>query len=172
MNNSTWIWIVGAVIVIGGGFFLWQSMSKSADTAANIVDNGAASPAVPAENTTGSGATVDTGVSATVSTSAPTSARVTYNGSSFSPASVTIKKGGTVTFTSTAGNMWVASDEHPTHTEYNGTSRQQHCPDTSRTAFDQCTPGTSYSFTFNKAGTWDYHNHLQASAGGVVKVVE
>jgi plastocyanin len=98
------------------------------------------------------------------------SATVTYNGDSFSPKTVTIAKGGKVTFTSTGGNMWVAADEHPTHTEYAGTSRQQHCPDTAGTAFDQCGPGTSYSFTFSKAGTWDYHDHLNSNLEGTVIV--
>jgi len=43
------------------------------------------------------------------------SAYVVYDGASYTPSSVTIKKGGTVTFTSTGPLMWVATDAHPLH---------------------------------------------------------
>jgi plastocyanin len=94
-----------------------------------------------------------------------------YNAQGFSPATVTIAKGGTVTWVNQSGaGMWVASDQHPSHTGYAGTSRQQHCPDTSGTAFDQCAPGDKYSFTFSKTGTWGFHNHVNATANGTVIV--
>lgn len=101
------------------------------------------------------------------------SAAVTFDGSSFSPASVTIAQGGTITWTSTAGPLWVASDPHPIHNGYDGTTMQQHCASgyTGATPFDQCTGGTTYSFTFNKVGTWGYHDHLEASIMGSVTVV-
>ncbi|HEX2613926.1 MAG TPA: plastocyanin/azurin family copper-binding protein, partial [Nitrososphaera sp.] len=96
---------------------------------------------------------------------------VTYNSSTgFSPKNVTINKGDTVKFVAESGSMWVGSDEHPNHTEYDGTSRQQHCATGSSTSFDQCATGSTYSFTFNKVGTFDYHNHMAASFGGVVIV--
>jgi plastocyanin len=70
--------------------------------------------------------------------------------------------------------MWVASDEHPTHTEYDGTSRTTHCAAgyTGPKPFDECVPGTSYSFTFDKAGTYEYHDHLSASHTGKITVTE
>jgi len=102
---------------------------------------------------------------------APMSASVTYNGTSYSPRSVTIAKGGTVTWTnSSSQSMWIAADLHPSHTEYSGTSRSAHCPDTSGTAFDQCSGGQSFTFKFDRTGTWDYHDHLNASSGGSVVV--
>ena len=100
-------------------------------------------------------------------------ATITYDGSSFSPASVTIAKGGTVTFTDTAGaTMWVASALHPSHATYDSTSREEHCVSgyTGAKPFDQCASGASYSFTFDKAGTWQYHDHKNASAHGTVVV--
>ena len=171
--QNTWIWIVIAVVVIGGGFLWWQSMQSpqaSVDQAASTqVQQENPAPAPTTES--GTGVSVDVNAGATVSTT-PTSATVTYDGSSFSPANVTIKKGSTVTFTSTDGSMWVASGPHPAHTAYSGTDRQTHCPDTSGTAFDQCGAGSSYSFTFQKIGTWPYHNHLNAAVFGKVAVVE
>ena len=100
-------------------------------------------------------------------------ATITYNGDSFSPKEVLIRKGGTVTWVNASGGqMWVASAQHPSHTVYSGTSRQEHCPDTSGTAFDQCAGGNNYTFTFDKVGTWNYHDHLNATAFGSVTVVE
>jgi len=104
---------------------------------------------------------------------APMSATVTYDGSSFSPASVTIAKGGTVNFVDSAGSsMWVASGQHPTHTTYDGTSESVHCAAgySGAAPFDQCGTGASYSFTFTKVETWGYHDHRNASAHGTVIV--
>jgi plastocyanin len=100
-------------------------------------------------------------------------ATVTYTSSGFSPDPVTIKQGGTVTFVNKSnGGMLVASNAHPTHTQYSGTSRQQHCPDTAGTAFDQCVAGSTYTFTFQKVGSWNYHNHVNADDGGTINVVQ
>lgn len=85
---------------------------------------------------------------------------VTYTGGSFSPNPITIKKGYTVMFVNKGDyQMWVASDPHPSHTNYPG--------------FDQkgaVGKDGSYSFTFTKVGTWSYHNHLNYSQTGTVIV--
>lgn len=127
--KNIWVWVVVAIIVIGGGFWYWQSMQAPA-----MSDDGtpAAVDAVDDANAAGAGNqtsdTSGTGVQVGVTAgTAPMSATVTYNGSSFSPSSVTIARGGTVTFTSTGPTMWVASAPHPTHEGYDGTTRSQHC---------------------------------------------
>jgi plastocyanin len=158
--QNIWIWIVVAVVVIGGGFWWWQSTQMPAvDTSSSGTSQGQGTP-------------VQTGTSTSAGTGAPMSATVAYNGSSFSPSSVTIAQGGSVTFTSTGGGMWVASNPHPVHTGYDGTSMQQHCAAgyTGAAPFDQCSGGTSFTFTFTKTGSWGYHNHLDHSAGGTVVV--
>ncbi len=80
----------------------------------------------------------------------------------FDPKTITIKVGTTVTWTNeTDEQMWVASALHPTHLELPG--------------FDQLTSsgkGSTYTYTFVKAGTWKYHNHVNASQFGVVVVTE
>ena len=85
---------------------------------------------------------------------------VNYGDGGFSPKAITIKKGDTVTFRNqSAGDMWVASAPHPTHTDY--------------PAFDEkasVSNGGSWSFTFDKVGTWKYHNHKNASHFGTVVV--
>lgn len=106
------------------------------------------------------------------SASASANVNVQYSASSgFSPSIITIKQGGTVTFTSTDGSpMWIASNAHPTHIEYSGTSRTEHCPDTLGVAFDECAPGSTYTFKFLKAGSWGYHNHMSPNMLGTVVV--
>jgi len=97
---------------------------------------------------------------------------ITHTNSGFSPETVTVEAGETVVWESETGNMWVASDQHPTHTEYSGTSRTEHCQNGDQTsaAFDQCSTGNSFSFTFEKTGEWSYHNHENSFQGGTVVV--
>lgn len=96
---------------------------------------------------------------------------VTYTDAGFQPESVSIAVGETVEFINESGEaMWVASDVHPSHSQYDGTSLSEHCDGGVVTAFDQCGSGDSYTFTFDQAGEWSYHNHESASDGGVVTV--
>ncbi|MBI3634108.1 MAG: hypothetical protein HY228_00640 [Candidatus Yonathbacteria bacterium] len=118
-----------------------------------------------------------TPLSQAVDTSGPSTAlllaTVNYTVKGFSPAIITIRQGGTVTFTSVDGSpMWVASAVHPTHLIYDGTSRTEHCPNPTDTAFDQCGSGVSYTFKFLKLGEWKYHNHMNAGDWGSVTVVQ
>ena len=98
---------------------------------------------------------------------------VTYTDQGFSPKTVTINSGDSVTFVNKSANpMWVASGVHPVHTEYDGTTRETHCaPGYAGPApFDECGTGTSFTFTFTKTGSWDYHNHADAGMTGLVVV--
>jgi len=84
---------------------------------------------------------------------------ITYNESGFSPNSLTVKVGTTVTFTNQGtGSMWVASNPHPTHTDL---------PE-----FDEKSSAANYSFTFTKAGTWGFHNHKNPGQGGTIIVTD
>ena len=85
---------------------------------------------------------------------------VTYSSAGFSPNSLTVKVGTTVTFKNGGSEpMWIASAFHPIHRELPG--------------FDQLKSvgnGGTYEYTFDKAGTWKYHNHLNPGHGGSVTV--
>ncbi len=85
---------------------------------------------------------------------------VVYTDSGFSPATLSVKLGTKVTFKNESSLlMWVASNPHPTHTDYPG--------------FDErasSATGESYSFTFDQKGSWGYHNHMNPSDGGTVVV--
>ncbi|HWP61591.1 MAG TPA: hypothetical protein VN495_03235 [Candidatus Paceibacterota bacterium] len=149
MTKTGWFWLLAAVVIVAG-IFIWMTHSAS----------------VAPTQQTGTDATQTTGP-------APMTATVAYDGNSFTPASVTIAQGGTVNFVDSSGTMWVASDPHPVHDGYDGTTQQVHCAPgyTGPAPFDQCSAGGSFSFTFTKTGSWGYHDHRNESAGGTVVVV-
>ncbi|MEO0084753.1 MAG: cupredoxin domain-containing protein [candidate division WOR-3 bacterium] len=99
---------------------------------------------------------------------------IIYTDSGYSPSTLKVKAGTTVTFKNQSSQaMWPASAMHPSHTVYSGTSLDEHCPDTAGIAFDACTgiqPGNSWNFTFNKKGSWKYHDHLNPSFTGTIIV--
>lgn len=173
MSSSSILGILVALVVIVGGAYWWVSANPDAMSGGNTaVNEGASSDA--AGGTFPEGSTENDTPDTPINT-VPTTATITYDGSKFSPASVTIKKGGTVLWNNeTSGKMWVASAQHPTHTVYGGTSRSEHCATsyTGAKPFDQCVGGNNFSFKFDKLGTFNYHDHINASAFGSVTVVE
>ncbi len=101
----------------------------------------------------------------------PTSTTVSsveITSSGFSPNTLTIKTGETVTFVNKDSRPhWPASAVHPTHTVY---------PETGGcigSKFDACkglAQGETFSFKFNQKGTWNYHDHLNPSLTGTIIV--
>ncbi|MBI5400852.1 MAG: hypothetical protein HZB12_01930 [Candidatus Yonathbacteria bacterium] len=89
--------------------------------------------------------------------------KVMYTPQGFSPKTITIKRGDMVVFENKTGkSASIASNEHPTHLLY---------PEFDQYKTDQ-RGKTEFSFTFEKVGTWKYHDHLNANVGGTVIVVE
>ena len=90
--------------------------------------------------------------------------------SGFSPDSITIKPGTTVTWINEGeGEHWPASNFHPTHEIY---PEGGGCIGSMLDACRGLKKGESYSFTFNKLGAWGIHDHLYPGLTMVVKVVE
>lgn len=104
-------------------------------------------------------AEIDVGAGAMVKLEAKVA--ITADGT-FAPATLTVKKGAKVTWTNEGDRpVWPASAPHPVHTDYPG--------------FDAGTDlrkGDSWSFTFDKVGSWKYHNHLNPTVKGTVVVTE
>ncbi len=74
---------------------------------------------------------------------------VSLTAKGFSPATISVKKGTVITFTNQDTKPHqVASDPHPIHTAL---------PGFVSTALSK---GASYSFVFEKTGTYTYHDHL------------
>lgn len=84
---------------------------------------------------------------------------ITYDGTGFVPASTTVAVGEVIKITNNSQNkLYFASDEHPTHL------------DNSELNVGDIDPGNSATFTISSAGTWTYHDHYNASAGGEIIV--
>lgn len=80
----------------------------------------------------------------------------------FYPENISVNQGDTITFTTTRnGPFWPASNLHPSHTLY---------PE-----FDPAepiSPTASWSFTFTRPGSWNYHDHLAPLYRGTIEVGE
>lgn len=153
--NTKIIWAVLAVIILA--VIGWYAFGPN--TASAPIETGTETPQAADETSETTTATI-----------------ITYTDAGFSPSSVTIAVGDTVRFVNqSSGALWVGSNDHPTHTQYDGTTTREHCADGKATngTFDQCNrgeAGTSWEYTFQKAGTFGYHNHSGASHTGTVVV--
>lgn len=89
-----------------------------------------------------------------------TMAKIRYTDKGFTPDKVEVPVGSTVEFINESNTvMWVASVPHPQHTKL--------------PTFDQFKSykkGAIYRYVFDKKGTWEYHDHINAARGGVVVV--
>ncbi len=107
-------------------------------------------------------------------TSEPTEYIVEILNEGFVPKTLKIKKGDKVTWINKiATKSRPAGDVHPTHTSYPGSSVVKCGTAAEKEAFDSCRElqsGESYSFIFNQAGSWGYHDHLQPSKDGKIIV--
>lgn len=91
---------------------------------------------------------------------------VRYNGISFQPQEITVRKGTKVLFLNESKQqrpMYVASNDHPTHERY---------PEFDTATVNQKfpAPSESFSFVFDRIGTWAYHDHNFPSARGIINV--
>jgi plastocyanin len=169
--NKTIITIVVVAVAVLGGYFLLKGTPQTPPSVSQTTNQ------QPTTQPKALKPSVSEQPSQQQPTSQPPAVKenlVTYTDSGYSPSTITIKKGETVNFKNQSSlSMWPASAMHPTHRVYSGTSLDEHCPDTTGTAFDACKgflPGQSWSFTFNKTGTWKYHDHLNPSSTGTIVV--
>jgi plastocyanin len=85
---------------------------------------------------------------------------VEITSSGFSPKDIEINVGDTVTWDNKDSKAhWPASDNHPTHTLYSEFD-----------ALRGIGSGEEYSFTFDKKGSWEYHDHMNPSLTGTITV--
>jgi len=165
MTQAFWVRCatVGATVALMGAGCTAQT-SVQTDT----TDTGTGTTSAAEGTTTGVGTSTSVdiktdGTNTTVTTdAAPTAVTVTISGDGFSPASVTVKKGTTITFVNKGSTAhWPASDPHPTHTTYPEFNSKK-----------EIASGASWTFTFDKVGTWRYHDHLNSGEKGVIIVTE
>ena len=146
MRNAIIVLVI-VLLVGGGGYIAWTMMDS------NKEDSGQESTSE--SNDKDDDADDEMGVTATDEAIATN--EVSYDSDGFLPATISVEVGTKVTWTNDSGaDMWVASDPHPVHTDFS--------------RFDQLKSGDSYSFTFEEAGTYEYHNHLNSGDTGSVVV--
>ena len=85
---------------------------------------------------------------------------IRYTNHGFVPTQLSVPVGTVVQFVNESDTeMWVASNEHPGHTNL--------------PTFDQFSPSeknSTYTYTFDQKGIWTFHDHLQPTYDGVVNV--
>ena len=133
VNNKVVIAIVLLIAVVTG-VYMFVALGKSPVNTVRVIDN-------PTVNLPGATGNV-----------------IEISSSGFYPATLTIKKGGTVTWINKdTEKHWPASAMHPTHTVYPGSNIEKCGTIEEEGIFDSCRgldTGESYSFTFNEIGSW------------------
>lgn len=142
MNKSLWIVVAIVVVIVAGGagFVL---LNKHKDTTSSQSSNSSMS---------------DMSSSSQSSTSSnPTATdKVTITNFAFSPASITVKKGTTVTWTNQDSTAHTVTENDGKTGPNSGTLEN----------------GKSYSFTYDSVGTFSYHCTFHSSMTGNVVVTE
>ncbi len=146
MKTSYWVAMVVIIAVLAIGFFLMQSQSSNPTT-----------QSVETQSTSSSLEAASPEASASTTTSEEN--MVTLSSDGYSPATLNIKVGTKVTWVNKSGaTATVSSDPHPTHTAYTPLN------------LGQFKNGEMLSLTFEKSGTYSYHNHLTPTQKGTIIV--
>lgn len=191
--------IVAIVLIIAGAIYAWSRQSPSGEETAGGAEQGAEQGAQTGQPVPGEGNVPETEVGASTAnatgttgqadanstvgetaappeTPAESTAVIIHTDSGYSPQAVTIKKGSTLTFKNESDNQsWPASAMHPAHTAYPGSDTAKCGTAEQSTIFDACrglNKGESWSFKFDNAGSWKYHDHLTPSHYGAIEVTE
>lgn len=127
--------LIIVAVIVAGAVVIGKHHNKSASTTANSTTSSSTS-------------------------SANADATITYDGSQFEPATLTVKQGQTVKIVnqSTTAPLSFNSDPHPTHTNE---------PELNAGSID---PGASKTVIVTKIGHWGYHNHFDPSQSGTIIV--
>ncbi len=161
--------VLAAIIILGGGGAWWYMQQQALAEANKNMPLPTVSEVTPPDEV---GSTTPAAGGPGVSISLPKTVTVAYSAKGgFSPTTTVISRGDTVVFTAEdETSMWVGVADHPSHKKYDDTDLKAHCAEGATPSFDQCKVGASYSFTFTKSGTFDYHNHVGAPQKGVIVV--
>ncbi|MEK7082434.1 MAG: hypothetical protein AAB915_02035 [Patescibacteria group bacterium] len=165
--NKTIIAVVVAVLVLASAYFL---ISRGRYQSTPSVSQPSSQQPIPQPPASESSAEPQqpSGQVAVAQTPTVEEKTIICTDSGYSPAVLKIKKGQTVIFKNQSSqSMWPAAAMHPTHRGY---PTGGGCLGST---FDACSgiqPGRRWSFTFDIAGTWQYHNHLRARDTGTIVV--
>lgn len=134
------IGLIAVVVIVGGYLLMHKSSSKTVTTTPSTSSQSQSSSSTPASNQSAA----DT---------------ITFDGSQFSPATLTVKSGTMVTIKNTSSqDVQMQSNPHPTHTD-----------DTDLNV-GLVAAGQSKTFTVTKTGTFGYHDHLDPGIQGKITI--
>lgn len=138
-----WILIYGVIAIVVYGLIYYFVLGKKAGTTYNPV--------------------VSTPSASNLQTASPSATQseemVTLTADGFRPNNLTIKAGATVVWVNKSGSTaTVNSSPHPSHTDF------------PRLNLNSFPDGGTLSLTFDKPGTYKYHNHLNPSQFGTIVV--
>lgn len=157
MNKKIAIVII-MIIAIAGIYLLWKSPRVQAPTIETSQVSNTKTSLTTTENN-----------KETATTSQPANQNViTYTNIGYAPNTFTIQAGETIIYKNNSSlAMWPASAMHPTHAVYPTTGG---CLGSTFDACKGIQPGESWSFKFDVAGNWKYHDHLKPSFFGTIIV--
>jgi len=156
-SSAVWVIVVVVLLVVGGIGYALSTRNNGGSDNTNIANSNTN------VSNTNKAVNQNTNASNVNSSVTPLSRTISVTSSGFNPSSFTINVNDTVTWkNNTSLTVYVAPDDHPTHIKY-GSS----WPDTGA---GNISSGQSYAFTFTKAGTYTYHNHLNSSMTGTIIV--
>ncbi|MBI2631291.1 hypothetical protein HYW73_03730 [Candidatus Nomurabacteria bacterium] len=159
MNKILAVILVLAVVILGGYFLLKSGVvqAPNGEIEGKVEETPTMGMPVPGTNTP-----------EMIVETESRNVIIIYTDLGYSSNTLNIKAGDTVTFENDSSlSMWPASAFHPTHAAYPTTGG---CLGST---FDACRgilPGESWSFKFDLAGAWKYHDHLKPSYFGTVVV--
>ncbi len=144
--SKTIVAIVVAVAIVAGGAYVLVHKSGTKTNSTSSSNTQTTSPT----NSQSSGSSGSNQNSA---------ATITYSDSGFSPSTLTVKSGTTVTITNNSSSLLqFDSNPHPAHT------------DDVELNVGTVSPGKSQTFTVTKTGSFGYHNHLNSGDTGMIIV--
>lgn len=142
--NKTFITIIVIIVLAAGGWFLYDH-NKSNNSSSNSTNTSSA-----AQNKTSNNGSTNTN-----NQSAASAGAINIKNMMFTPPQISVSKGGTVTWTNNDTTAHTVTDDL---SNVGG-------PDSG-----SIDPGSSYSFTFNKTGSFQYHCKFHTSMRGTIVV--
>lgn len=170
MNQGTVWGVVIVILLVVAGLFVWRSAGINGEPVPLPTVPAQASPLPTSGQITTSPffspapsplpGSPSPAASPVAGATTPGAATIALTDTGFTPATITIPAGTTVTFINNGqAAHWPASAVHPTHQALPG--------------FDSLrglSTGETYSFTFDTAGSWSFHDHLNPQFTGTIIV--
>jgi plastocyanin len=146
MTRGKYIVIIVILLALAGGAVALAKNKDKEPAASNTTAQDTKTNQAATDNTASGQSTGET-------------ATITYSDNGFSPSTITVKSGTTVTIKNTSSHgLQFDSDPHPAHT------------DDEELNVNSVPEGGSETFVVKRTGTFGYHNHLNPSDTGTIVV--